>query len=219
MTTTTIDAKQRYVAGYKLLQAEWKKKDKELLLVGRLAYWTYWISKFAENSTNNQEKSALFQLKANALALLIKSKYVQIRKYVPEHHKRICYNHYEKMKKSGTNPHVYLRKNLDSIQECKKCKKSGVRHFFSLYSIAVLNEKENREGRKPYFVFYAPYLKLQKTLPDLDSLESVKFYSGSEMVTIDKDERVREVDLNALKLEMIVQYYTKNYNALSELLN
>lgn len=217
--TTTIDVKQPYVTGYKKLQAEWKKKDKELLLVGRLAYWTYWISKFAENSTNSHEKMSLFQLKTNALTLLIKSEFVQIKKYVPEHHKRLCYKHYERMKKFGTNPHSYLRMYINEIEECTKCKKSGVKHFFSLYSIAILNEKENIKGRIPYFVMYAPYLTLKDTLPELDTLDNIKYYSGSEMATIDKDEQVRNVELDSFNLDLVVQYYMKNFNALSAFLN
>lgn len=217
--TVEIEDKAQYLTGYKQMQQEWKAKGKELLLAGRLAYWTFWLSKFAEDSDNNQEKATLFQLKANALALLAKSRFVQIRKFVPEHHKRICYKHYEQMKKSGVNTHFYLSKNLVNLHECKKCKKSGKKHYFSLYSIAVLNTDEEIEGRIPYFVLYAPYLKLRDTLPELDTLESVKYYSGTEMTTIDKDERVREVDLDVLKIELVIQYYMKNYNALSELLN
>ena len=52
--------KDEYTAGYKELQALWKSKNRELLLVGRLAYWTYWISKIAENSDHYTDKRTQF---------------------------------------------------------------------------------------------------------------------------------------------------------------
>lgn len=218
MKTANNEVKQQYISGYKALQAEWKKQDKELLLVSRLAYWTYWLSKLAEASTNPDEKRALFNLKRNGLILLAKSNYVQIRKYIPEFHKKSCYSHHLLMKKYKVNPHLFISRNREKLESCPKCSK-GTEHYFSLYSVAVLNEKNDIEDKKPLFIMYSPYHIFKGQFPDLDSLKSVKKYYGKELCTVDVDEKAYELNVQAFNSEFVFKYFTKNYNDLSEHLN
>src|SRR4051812_30908210 len=126
MDTTIADIKKEYVEGYKSLQAEWKKKDKELVLVGRLAYWVYWLSKLAESSNNPEERKQLFTLKANGLNLLAKSDYVQIRKFVPKFHKYLCKKHRSFMNKKRINPHVFISRNSKTFESCLNVKKERI---------------------------------------------------------------------------------------------
>lgn len=75
--------RRKYATGYKSLQKEWVKESKELLYVGRLAYWTYWVSKWAESSFKMKEVDELNALKKNAFKVLLKSAYSQLKKYCP----------------------------------------------------------------------------------------------------------------------------------------
>jgi|tagenome__1003787_1003787.scaffolds.fasta_scaffold20711543_1 hypothetical protein len=217
MDTTIADIKKEYVEGYKALQAKWKKKDKELVLVGRLAYWVYWLSKLAEGSNNPEERKQLFTLKANGLILLAKSDYVQIRKFVPKFHKYLCKKHRSSMCKKGINPHVFISSNCKTLESCPECQK-GEDHYYSLYSVALLDEKEDLDGRKPLFVMYTPYKVLKDRLPNLDSLKSVKKHYGNEMCTVDIDKRVYQLNTQTFSSEMVFKYFSKNYESLSEYL-
>lgn len=212
-----VESKQQYISGYKSLQTHWKTKDKELLLVGRLAYWTYWISKLAEKTHNPEEKRSLFNLKRNGLLLLSKSNYVQLRKYVPNQHKKLCSLHSKKYKKQYVNIHKFIYKKDKIIKECSDCQ-NGQEHYFSLYSVAVLSEIEDAKDRKPLFVMYCPYDHLKEEFPKLDSLEPVKKYYGSELCTIDIDKKAYKLDLETFKLDLIIKYFSKNYNELSDYL-
>jgi hypothetical protein len=215
--TVILETKQAYVEGYKALQANWKKKDKELLLVGRLAYWTYWLSKLAEASNNTAEKAALFNLKRNGLILLAKSDYVQIRKYIPEVHKKLCGKHAGIMRTRKIPPHKFIYRNWKYIAECPKCQE-GMEHYYSLYSIAVLNEKMDIEGREPIFIMSIPYPIIKDEFPDLDSLESVKKYYGTETCTVDISKKVSSLDEKAFSLDLVSKYFTKNHNELAQFL-
>ena len=217
MQATELKTKEHYIQGYKTLQSEWKAKDKELLFTGRLAYWTYWISKQAEKTNNPEERVTLFNLKRNGILLLSKSNYAQVRKYVPNHHKKLCYFHYLKMKKSRMNPHKFLFLNENLFEDCSECQK-GKEHYFSLYSLAILNEIEDIEGRKPLFIMYSPYLDLKEEFPNIDSVENVKRYYGTELCTVDHDKKISNLDVEPFSIELIIKYFTKNYNALSEYL-
>lgn len=217
MDIAIADIKKEYVEGYKALQAEWKKKDKELVLVGRLAYWVYWLSKLAESSNNPEERKQLFTLKANGLTLLAKSDYVQIRKFVPEFHKYLCKKHRSFMNKKRINPHVFISRNSKIFESCPECQ-NGEDYYYSLYSVALLNEREDLDGRKPLFVMYSPYKALKDRLPNLDSLKNVKKYYGKEMCTVDIDKPVYRLNTQAFSSEMVFKYFSKNYESLSEYL-
>jgi hypothetical protein len=186
-------------------------------LVGWLAYWFYWLSKLAEASDSPEERQHLFTLKRNGLILLAKSGYVQIRKLVPRFHKKMCYQHHSLYIKKHMNPHVFIFRNWEMLESCPKCEK-GIEHYFSLYSVAVLNEKEDIKGRKPLFVMYGPYGMLKDEFPDLDSLKSLKKYYGNELCYIDVDKKVYELDTKAFSIETIFKYLTKNCNDLAEYL-
>ena len=80
--------RRKYATGYKSLQKEWVKESKELLYVGRLAYWTYWVSKWAESSFKMKEVDELNALKKNAFKVLLKSAYSQLKKYCPRFSKK-----------------------------------------------------------------------------------------------------------------------------------
>ena len=81
--------KKKYVSGYKALQRKWIKESKELLYVGRLAYWTYWISKLAESAFRVKEANELNALKKKAFILLNRSMYSQLKTYVPRFHEKM----------------------------------------------------------------------------------------------------------------------------------
>lgn len=81
--------KKMYTTGYKALQREWVKESKELLYVGRLAYWTYWIGKLAESSQKMKEVAELNELKKKAFILLNNSVYSQLKKYVPRFNEKM----------------------------------------------------------------------------------------------------------------------------------
>ncbi|MCQ6275414.1 hypothetical protein JMM81_10630 [Bacillus sp. V3B] len=217
MDITIADIKKEYTEGYKALQVEWKKKDKELVLVGRLAYWVYWLSKLAEGSNNLEERKQLFTLKKNGLILLLKSDYVSVRKYIPKFHKKLCYSHYAQMKKANMNTHLYLYKRHEWFESCPNCQK-GKDHYFSLFSIAVLDEKEDSHGRTLLFLMNTPYLIAKDDLPDLDSLERVKKYYGNERCTVDIDKHVYQLNTQAFSSEIVFKYFSKNYESLSEYL-
>ncbi|KON88295.1 hypothetical protein AF332_16805 [Sporosarcina globispora] len=61
---TTMIAKEDIAPDYKSLQAEWKEKDRELLLVGRQTRWLYWpklnMCRFANTYLNIIRRSASF---------------------------------------------------------------------------------------------------------------------------------------------------------------
>lgn len=210
--------KDEYTAGYKELQALWKSKNRELLLVGRLAYWTYWISKIAENSDHYTDKrTQFFMLKKNGLILLSKSNYVQIKKYVPAIHKKMCHKHVGLMRKNKMKPFEYTEKRSRMVLECPKCAE-GLDHQYTLYSVAILNEKEDIEGRKPLFIMNSPYHLIKDEFPPLDSLESVKKYYGNESISIAVDKFARNVNIEAFTEETVIKYFTKNYEELSNYL-
>lgn len=171
-----------------------------VLLVGRLGYWTYWISKYAEAAESKEEKNQLFQMKSNGLTLLAKSEYVQIRKYVPGYHSKLCYKHHDLMKKSSINPHLFLYKNAKHLVKCQKCKAlKKEEHYYSLYSVAVLNEKEDIDRRKPLFIMYSPYPTLKDHFPELVSLQPVKYYGGFELAVMGNGMKSRDVEKDAIK--------------------
>lgn len=205
---------QEYIYGYEALQSNWKTQDEELLLTGKLAYWTYWISKLAEKTKNAQERTGLFTLKRNGLLLLSKSSYVQIRKYVPVHNKKLCVFHTRQTK---GNTHQFLFKKRKVIQECPECQ-NGQEHYFSLYSVAVLNEIEDTDTRKPLFIMYIPYNQLKDEFPNLDSLENVKKYYGTELCTIDIDKKVYNPKKLSFGIELLVQNFSQTYNDLLDYL-
>lgn len=207
-----------YKKGYKELQAEWKQHGKEMLLVGRLAYWTFWISKCAEVEKDPAKKRQLFTLKANAFKLLMKSEYTTLQKAIPKFHQRVCYKHYGEMKKSKDIPGRWLYRNFESLIKCKRCRE-GERHFFSLYSLAVLSDKEVTEDRKLYFVLYSPHPLFKEEFPDLESLPRVKKF-GRELASVASDKHQNDVDLGAFKLDdVVLKYYFKNYEALNKYFN
>jgi len=213
MQSTDMKIDNSYITGLEELQAEWAKKDKELLLTGTLAYWTYWLSKHAEKTGNQEEKNNLFSLKKNGLLLLTKSNYVQIRKFIPTHHKKLCYSHSKMQKKRKMNAHQFLSKNELLIGKCPECQ-NGQEHYFSLYSLALLNEIEDIENRKPYFIMFMPYVQASHELPGLDSLKSVKRYSGGELCTIRPNQKAYKVDLKMFSPVEILEHYIKSYNDL-----
>lgn len=200
---------------YKELQKDWKKESKELMVVSRLAYWTFWISKLAESSKDKEERKQLFALKAKGLILLSKSEYVQLRKYIPPFHKKMCWEHSNKQRKT-LPAHKYIVQKAHQLNNCPKCQ-NGEEYYFSIYSIAVLNKKEDVENRKPLFIMNAPYGLLKNDLPDIDSLESVKYFNGSEYLIHEVGKpMVTKVNKNAFSKEMILKYFNKNYKTVSE---
>nr|WP_259549672.1 hypothetical protein [Heyndrickxia oleronia] len=115
------------------------------------------------------------------------------------------------------NPHKFLFLNENLFEDCSECQK-GKEHYFSLYSLAILNEIEDIEGRKPLFIMYSPYLDLKEEFPNIDSVENVKRYYGTELCTVDHDKKISNLDVEPFGIELIIKYFTKNYNALSEYL-
>ncbi|MCM3707834.1 MULTISPECIES: hypothetical protein [Cytobacillus] len=124
------------------------------------------------------------------------------------------------MKKGSLNTHLFLEKNEKTLAKCRKCNKlKETEHYFSLYSIAILDEKVDIEGRKPLFILYSPYPILRDRLPDLEKLEDVKKYNGHELATIGKGKRAHDSMLTALKKETVLRYYLKNFEQLNQYLS
>lgn len=210
METTTKTLIEEYKNYYHELQKEWKSRDKELLLVGRLAYWTYWISKYAENSKGKEERSKLFNLKRNGLLLLTQSKYTQIRRHVPEVHRKLCYKHSHKRNRKNGYIGWFLDRYQDELKNCEKCKKNE-EHYYSLYSVAILNGIGDEE-KKPIFIFYSPYRLLKEQFPPLEELRSVKKYNGRER-------GIKNINLgDGFSVKLCVKKFIQNYEELQQYL-
>ena len=209
--------KEEYVSGYKELQSLWKKKDKELALVGRLAYWTYWLSKLAEKSesSNGSRRSELFALKKNGLLLLAQSDYVQIKKYVPPIHRKICHKHRAFMGSKEMKPSEYLKAYSLKVSSCPKCLE-GEEFHYALYSLAVLDGKKDEENRKLLFAMSCPYPVIKEEFPPLDLVESLEKYYGNETISIAVGALARNVNVGEFTEEFIIKYFTKNYEGLKE---
>lgn len=207
--------KDTYTELYKALQTDWKKESSELMVVGRLAYWTFWISKLAETSQDKEEQNQLFELKLKGLILISKSEYVQLRKYVPRFHKKLCTEH-SNMQKRTSKLHKFIVREADQLNNCLECQ-NGEEHSFSLYSIAVLNKKEHVENRKPLFIMHSPYNLLKDDFPNIDSLERVKYFNGRECRIHEVGRPlITKVNKKAFSKEMVIKYFNKNYNTVSE---
>ncbi len=172
--------KRRYVTGYKALQKMWKKESKELLIVGRLAYWTYWVSKLAESSMKTKEIEELTNLKKKAFIQLKNSPYIKLKKYVPKLNEKMRFY----------NEPVYI--------------------------LTVLDKKSDDENRNILFEMHMPYLKLRDEFPDLESLESVNHFNGTEIITVDVDQLERKVETNAFSKKLVLHYFKKNYKQLRD---
>jgi hypothetical protein len=207
--TATIE---EYRHDYIELQKQWRKHSKELFLVGKLAYWTYWISKYAERSYN-EERQQLYALKHKGFLLLAKSKYTQLRKYVPEITNKLCRSHYKIMKSKKRNTHWFLDTYRQSLLECEDCQK-GQEHYYSLYSLAVLDDVG--EGDKHIlFVLYVPYLLFNESLPTLEELRPVKFYR-SEFGRIRVSKQDNWKLNNVFSLKTIIKKFNQNYEELHQ---
>ncbi|KON88296.1 hypothetical protein AF332_16810 [Sporosarcina globispora] len=118
------------------------------------------------------------------------------------------------------NTHLFLEKNEKTLAKCRKCNKlKEIEHYFSLYSIAILDEKVDVEGRKPLFILYSPYPILKDRLPDLEKLGDVKKYNGHELATIGKGKRAHDSMLSAFNKETALRYYLKNFDQLNQYLS
>lgn len=213
MTLDTDQIKDQHKADYINLQKTWKAKSSEMLFVGRLSYWTYWISKLAEKTPDHEERIRLFKLKSQAMILLYHhSNYTRLKALVPDVHRRLCYTHYNKMKRSKMNPHHYLHKHRDRLLACDGCKR-GVNHFFSLYSLAVLDDINGAGNRKLLYVFYAPYRKIKDQWPHVEDLEAVRFYPGQEYGTVRMSGKDRIPPLDTVFSKRSIEHkFNDNFN-------
>ncbi|MFC3882375.1 hypothetical protein ACFOU2_02060 [Bacillus songklensis] len=208
--------REQYKDDYIELQKQWRKHSKELFLVGKLVYWAYWVSKYAEKCKDVEERQHLFSLKNKAMLLLAKSKHTQIRKYVPEVNKKLCRQHYKIMKSKHRNICWFLDAYKQDLLECESCQ-MGEEQYYNLYSLAIIDNLE-KEKKKLLYIFYNPYLLLSEQFPVLEELKSVKHFNGKEYGTIRASGKgTVDLDLeDGFSVKLIVKKFNQNYEELRE---
>ena len=206
-----LDAIKGYKEDYLTLQKQWRKESEELFLVGKLAYWTYWLSYYAVNK-REEKQDELYAIKRKGMQLLHQSQYTQLRKYIPDFSNKLCYRHYSMMKRKNINVHHFLNRYQEHLQACENCKK-GEEHFFTLYSLAILDQYGESDKRL-LFIMYIPYPLMKDTFPALEALEPVKRYKQREFGKIRVD---REQNWNlepVFSIKLIKKKFEQSYEAL-----
>ena len=116
----------------------WENYEKEFGLACKLAYITMSITKFADgklfvkDGVANKEK--LYDLKADALALLNKTKYLDVS-YC---HKKLCDRYSslylcDKHNKITGNIEIWLRESREELLKCDKCEILIEKNYYDLY--------------------------------------------------------------------------------------
>ncbi|MED4213446.1 hypothetical protein P4662_29965 [Priestia megaterium] len=205
------DAIKGYKEDYLTLQKKWRKESEELFLVGKLAYWTYWLSYYAANKSE-EKREELFAIKRKGMQLLSQSQYTQLRKYIPGFSNKLCYRHYGMMKRKNVNVHHFLNRNQEHLQACENCKKRE-EHFYTLYSLAVLDQYGENDKR-PLFIMYIPYDLMKGIFPALETLESVKVYPQREYGKIRVDRKQNSNLEPVFSIKLIKKKFEQSYKAL-----
>src|SRR6478752_3075409 len=185
------DAIKGYKEDYLTLQKTWRKESEELFLVGKLAYWTYWLSYYAANKSE-EKREELFAIKRKGMQLLSQSQYTQLRKNINVHH--------------------FLNRNQEFLQACENCKKRE-EHFYTLYSLAVLDQYGEKDKR-PLFIMYIPYDLMKGIFPALETLESVKVYKKREFGKIRVDGKQNWNLEPVFSIKLIKKKFEQSYEAL-----
>jgi hypothetical protein len=209
-----------YDSEWKKLLRQWFKTNSELGATFQLSFWTMWLSRWAKEFQSkacraktkgneyNQKKEQFYQLKNDALALLVLSPYTKLSFYCPPSPHKIfdlqfCSNHYELWCSLREFEYIpkweFFEDYKNVISNCNDCTFSQVDHYYSLYYLSV----ESGEFPEFDFSFHTPYPIGEVFFPPKDTLNSVLHEEQEGMFrfgrTLFDDEKIIFTEKEVLK--------------------
>jgi hypothetical protein len=209
-----------YEKEWKQLLSQWFKTKGELGATLQLSFWTVWLSRWAKEfqlkasraRTKGDEynllKEQYYQLKNDAMELLVRSPYTKLSFYCPLlPHKIInlqfCSNHYGlwcELREFGyIGKWEFFENNRKDICKCDNCTFDQVNDYYSLYYLSV----ESNELADFRFSFHIPYPIGKSFLPPKHTLNKINHEEQEGMFrfgrTLFDDEKVIFTEKEVLK--------------------
>lgn len=187
-----------YEKEWKEMLSKWFKVNGELGVTLQLSFWTVWLSRWAKEFQSksfrartrgvqfNNKKEQFYELKNDAMELLMRSPYTKLSFYSPHSPHKIfnlqfCSNHYSIWCDLREFEYVgkwdFFQMYEKAITSCPGCAFDQVADYYSLYYLSV-NSVELEDFR---FSFHIPYPIGKNIFPPQHDLEKV-FHKEQEGV-------------------------------------
>lgn len=171
--------------------ASWYKVDERLAVSFELAFWTVWINRWAKENQvlaldakgkkgyYEKQKEKMYQLKDEAIKLLIKSEFADVGFYRPVEHQKIliekfCKNHYEEWcderEWDYTSKWEFFDLHRCELLKCKDCCINIQNDYYSLYYISIQDDRI----KDLKFSFHVPYSLGEDIFPRKEEVKWVE---------------------------------------------
>jgi hypothetical protein len=181
-------AKQFFEEEWKNLMAGWYTESPIEGSTLQLAYWVMWVNRYAKEmqvrektarkkkAEYREKKELFYQMKNEAMEMLLKSPICTVYYYVPDFpdkitHLEYCPDHYrkwsEERKYDYTSKWEYFWENNKEIETCPDCFYEVEEDYYSLFYLTV----ETNGNR---FSFHTPFPVGKNIFPNPNMLERVE---------------------------------------------